>query len=710
MCAVTRFLVVDGSPKPLLVFCSSRKGCEETSAKLVDSVPPRAGYQGGPPHPFVQTAQAAQALREAAGRVEAQALAALLPHGVGFYTAGLTPSDRDVVLNLFRASILHVLCTTSALAQGVNLPARVVVVRGTKIYGAGGYRDYIPSEVLQMVGRAGRPQFDDKGLGVVLTESSHEGHYRQLLACGGSTPVESRLADSLAEHLCSEIVGRTLCDVSEAVAWLKASFWWRRLCSHPAGYGLPPSASAEEKDRAANSLLLRACAALADAKCVLMDDDGFGMSSLPPGVELSRQYVAFSSLQAASALPPHASFPQLLALLCSAEEFSLVALRHSEKVLLKGLIANVPFGLTDDEGRKLKVVTTATQKLFLLFQDALSAAPSEKVAASYTLRTEAGRVFADGPRIATVLTAFFRHTRALAGFAHSLALKRACEHRGLEFAGAAHPARQLPGIGAAGARHLTSAGLRSLDDIEAADAGRLEQLVGRVGRTLHESLARHARVEIVLEPKARAGGAAVSTIEFEVTVRLLRREGAQPPAGATSAVTLLCGSRNDDQLLFSAGLSVPAAAEGWESRHHFTAALPSGTAKLTVVAGVVFHDIVGRDVTVIWRQATPGDAGAGDKRPAAVAFAPAPAAKRAAKQGTLTGAFSTIASKGAQLGGNASEILAKAKTTAMEPPGGSALTERVLTPAHTPAAAAPASSSEPSGEAGLCDELFEGLF
>lgn len=44
----------------------------------------------------------------------------------------------------------------------VNLPAHLVIVKGTQFFDAktGGYKDMDLTDVLQMLGRAGRPQFD----------------------------------------------------------------------------------------------------------------------------------------------------------------------------------------------------------------------------------------------------------------------------------------------------------------------------------------------------------------------------------------------------------------------------------------------------------------------------------------------------------------------------------------------------------------------
>ena len=70
---------------------------------------------------------------------------------------------------------LQVLCTTSTLAQGVNLPAHLVILKGTRRWvnekgDVPGNREYDRSTILQMIGRAGRPQFNDEGVAVLMTQ------------------------------------------------------------------------------------------------------------------------------------------------------------------------------------------------------------------------------------------------------------------------------------------------------------------------------------------------------------------------------------------------------------------------------------------------------------------------------------------------------------------------------------------------------------
>lgn len=87
----------------------------------------------------------------------------ILVRGVGVHHAGVLPRYRKIVEELFQDKLLSVCVCTETLAAGINLPARSVVLP-TLIKGPRGKMKLIePSSVHQMFGRAGRPQFDDRG-------------------------------------------------------------------------------------------------------------------------------------------------------------------------------------------------------------------------------------------------------------------------------------------------------------------------------------------------------------------------------------------------------------------------------------------------------------------------------------------------------------------------------------------------------------------
>jgi replicative superfamily II helicase len=73
------------------------------------------------------------------------------------------------------------------------------------------------SDILQMVGRAGRPQFDTEGVAVILTHESSVAKYRSISS--GLATIESTLHHKIPEHLNSEIVLGTITDISQSIFW-----------------------------------------------------------------------------------------------------------------------------------------------------------------------------------------------------------------------------------------------------------------------------------------------------------------------------------------------------------------------------------------------------------------------------------------------------------------------------------------------------------
>ena len=130
--------------------------------------------------------------------------------GVGMHHAGLEESDRKIVEDLFVKKKIQILVTTSTLAWGVNFPARLVVVKGTEFFDpkVKRYVDFPLTDLLQMIGRAGRPGHDDHGVACVMVSEEKKNFYKKFLY--EPFPVESSLAGQLTDHLNAEIASGTL--------------------------------------------------------------------------------------------------------------------------------------------------------------------------------------------------------------------------------------------------------------------------------------------------------------------------------------------------------------------------------------------------------------------------------------------------------------------------------------------------------------------
>src|ERR1019366_2402743 len=99
----------------------------------------------------------------------------MLRRGVGVHHAGMLGKYRRIVEELFERKLLTICVCTETLAAGINLPARSVVITSL-VKGPRGKEKLIDASTAhQIFGRAGRPQFDDRGFVFAL---SHEDDVR----------------------------------------------------------------------------------------------------------------------------------------------------------------------------------------------------------------------------------------------------------------------------------------------------------------------------------------------------------------------------------------------------------------------------------------------------------------------------------------------------------------------------------------------------
>ncbi len=95
-------------------------------------------------------------------------LAASLGQGVASHHAGMLPTFREAVEELFAQGLVKVVFATETLSLGINMPARTVVIEKLSKWQGERHELLTPGEYTQLTGRAGRRGIDRRGAAVVL--------------------------------------------------------------------------------------------------------------------------------------------------------------------------------------------------------------------------------------------------------------------------------------------------------------------------------------------------------------------------------------------------------------------------------------------------------------------------------------------------------------------------------------------------------------
>ncbi|WP_433225380.1 DEAD/DEAH box helicase [Actinomadura formosensis] len=93
---------------------------------------------------------------------------AALERGVAAHHAGMLPTFKEVVEELFTRGLIKAVFATETLALGINMPARTVVIEKLDKWNGEAHVDLTPGEYTQLTGRAGRRGIDVEGHAVVV--------------------------------------------------------------------------------------------------------------------------------------------------------------------------------------------------------------------------------------------------------------------------------------------------------------------------------------------------------------------------------------------------------------------------------------------------------------------------------------------------------------------------------------------------------------
>lgn len=348
------------SSQQVLVFVHSRKETGKTARALRDMCLEKETISQ-----MVKSTASMEVLKNEAEQVKNLELKDLLPYGFAIHHAGMNRVDRTLVEDLFADRHIQVLVSTSTLAWGVNLPAHTVIIKGTQVYSPekGRWIELDALDVLQMLGRAGRPQYDTKGLGILIT--SHQELQFYLSVLNQQLPVESQFISKLVDNLNAEIVCGTVQCGKDAVEWLKYTYLYVRMLSQPALYGISVEQRKQSDwcEQRLADLVHTAAVQLDKNNLIRYDRKSGAFQPTELGRIASHYYCTNESMQVYNVLMKSTlSEIELFRVFSLSAEFKNITVRQEEKLELSKLLERVPIPIKesiDEPSAKVNVLLQA---------------------------------------------------------------------------------------------------------------------------------------------------------------------------------------------------------------------------------------------------------------------------------------------------------------------------------------------------------------
>lgn len=341
----------------MIIFVHSRKDTVKTARWLGDKAA-EAGLS------VTSTSAGTQELlRQESENCTNRNLAEILPGGFGVHHAGLNRSDRALVEDLFAQGHVQVLVSTATLAWGVNLPAHTVVIKGTETYNAekGQWTQLSPQNILQMLGRAGRPRYDTLGEGVIITAHEELQYYMAIL--NQQLPIESQMMRNLVDALNAEVVLGAVKSRADAVSWFAETYLYIRMLALPKLYQV--GAEDDELLYWKRVDLVHSAFVMLDT-CQLLTYENGAVSPKELGRIAAHFYIGHESVAYYNnTLRAWMSEIDVLRVLARSAEFKHVPVRQEEKFEVARLGEKCPIPIKDGMGEP-------TAKISILLQAYIS--------------------------------------------------------------------------------------------------------------------------------------------------------------------------------------------------------------------------------------------------------------------------------------------------------------------------------------------------
>ncbi|KAK9780067.1 hypothetical protein SCAR479_03191 [Seiridium cardinale] len=514
--------------KPIMVFCFTRKSCEQTAQKLAEWWTTLKAEDKPWPAPTEHVPVVNKELHD------------MVLYGVAFHHAGLDAQDRASVERNYLSGQLQVICCTSTLAVGVNLPCHTVVLKGTSTYDDEGLREYSDLEVMQILGRAGRPQFDRNATAIIMTKLGNVARYEKMIS--GQEVLESKLHLNLIEHLNSEIGLGTIRNLDTAKKWMTGTFLYVRMGKAPDHYRSKTAQADTERQLMLNEWIQTWCRRdieLLQKYSLVTNTVPFSCTEY--GIAMSRYMIQFDTMKQLLAIPMATNIEQLLISLAQAAVFQDMRLKPQEKSILRTMNSSTLYPIRGP-------VSDLWHNIYLLVQISLTGlelpAEKEAVIAKRQMATDKSIVFDRMNRLVRCVIDCKVFDGDGISARSGLELTRAIAANSWE--GHSAQLQQVQGLGPVTTRKLTAHGVNSIVDLSRLSFVDIERFVGRnppYGKNLLKSLEGFPRLKMTADIMARNGKTDVKSEDsVTVTVKVqLGYENLKVPTwnGRIPAVTFL---------------------------------------------------------------------------------------------------------------------------------------------------------------------------
>ena len=176
----------------------------------------------------------------------------------------------------------------------MNLPCHFVIIKNTVTYQEFNVQEYSDLEIMQMMGRAGRPQFGNSAVAVIITKQEKYAKYEKLVS--GHELLESCLHLNLIEHLNAEIGLGTVYNIQSAKNWLAGTFLYVRMRKNPTYYKIDDCSAQSHLEEKVAQICERDLGLLKELDLVSSDENEY-LKTTGYGDAMTRYFVKYETMR-----------------------------------------------------------------------------------------------------------------------------------------------------------------------------------------------------------------------------------------------------------------------------------------------------------------------------------------------------------------------------------------------------------------------------